>query len=146
MKLDQQYPVVITQNVVWGDMDAFGHVNNTVYFRYFEDARIAYFDRIGMHETKRDSGIGPIMATSSCNFRLPLDYPDRIQVATRAHILSPRKFNMEFVVYSERHDAIAADGDGLMVYFDYANRKSCQIPATIVKAIEELEAPFAGCG
>lgn len=139
MQLDRKYPVVIEQNVVWGDMDAYGHVNNTKYFRYFEDVRIAYFERVGINETKRESGIGPIMATSSCNFRLPLEYPDRIQVATRVRILSPRKFNMEFVVFSERHNAIAADGDGLIVYFDYDRGKSCEIPEALVRAIEELE-------
>ena len=49
-QLKQEYPVVLSQDIIWGDMDAFGHVNNTVYFRYFEDARIAYFDQIGVHE------------------------------------------------------------------------------------------------
>ena len=43
-QLKKEYPVVLNQDIIWGDMDAFGHINNTVYFRYFEDARIAYFD------------------------------------------------------------------------------------------------------
>ena len=46
-KLEKEYPLVLSEDVIWGDMDAYGHVNNKVYFRYFEDARIAYFDRIG---------------------------------------------------------------------------------------------------
>jgi acyl-CoA thioester hydrolase len=91
-------------------MDAFGHVNNTVYFRYFEDARIAYFDKIGVH------------------------------IAGRSTILGPKKLNMHYLVYSERFDAIAAEGEGLLVYYDYANGNSCEIPEVIVAAIKAIEA------
>ncbi len=138
-KLTKEYPVVLSQDIIWGDMDAFGHINNTVYFRYFEDARIAYFDRIGVHKQIKQLSVGPILATTQCNFRLPLDYPDRINIATRSSILSAKKFSMEYVVFSERHGAIAAEGDGLIVYYDYANGKSCEIPKTIVTAINKLE-------
>lgn len=138
-QLKKEYPVVLSQDIIWGDMDAFGHINNTVYFRYFEDARIAYFDQIGVHEQMKQIGVGPILATTQCNFRLPLDYPDHIHIATRSSILSAKKFSMEFVVFSERHDVITAEGDGLIVYYDYTNGKSCEIPSEIVTAIKKLE-------
>ena len=138
-QLKKEYPVVLSQDIIWGDMDAFGHINNTVYFRYFEDARIAYFDQIGVHEQKKQFGVGPILATTRCNFRLPLDYPDHIHIAIRSSILSPKKLNMEFVVFSEKHGAITAEGDGLIVYYDYANGKSCEIPNAIVTAFKKLE-------
>ena len=135
----KEYPIVLQQDVIWGDMDAFGHVNNTVYFRYFEDARIAYFDKIGAHELKEESKIGPILATTHSDFKLPLEYPDRIHIAGRSTILGPKKFNMHYAVYSERFDAIAAEGEGLLVYYDYAKGISCEIPGVIVAAIEALE-------
>jgi len=138
-QLKKEYPVVLSQDIIWGDMDAFGHINNTVYFRYFEDARIAYFDQLGVHEQMKQIRVGPILATAKCSFRLPLDYPDRIHIATRASILSAKKFNMEYVVFSEKLGAITAEGDGLVVYYDYANGKSCEIPADIVTAIRKLE-------
>ena len=75
-QLKNDYPIVLQQDVIWGDMDAFGHVNNTVYFRYFEDARIAYFDEIGINDFKEKSQLGPILATTHCNFKCPLEYPD----------------------------------------------------------------------
>jgi acyl-CoA thioester hydrolase len=137
--LTEEYSLVIGQDVIWGDMDAFGHVNNTVYFRYFEDARIAYLDKIGMREEKAASNFGPILATAQCNFRRPLEYPDRVHIGIRATILSPKKFNMEFAIYSEQHQAIVADGDGLAVYFDYSKGKSCEIPEGIVAAMTSLE-------
>ncbi len=137
--LEERYPVVLSQSVIWGDMDAFGHVNNTVYFRYFEDARIAYFDRVGVPEHKVDSNVGPILAATNCNFKLPLQYPDRIHIAARSTILSAKKINMEYAVYSENYSGTAAQGEGLIIYYDYAGARSCEIPAKIIGAIEELE-------
>ena len=134
-----EYPVVLQQDVIWGDMDAFGHVNNTVYFRYFEDARIAYFDKIGVHEIKEEFKIGPILATTHSDFKLPLEYPDRVHIAGRSTILGPKKFNMHYMVYSEQFDTIVAEGEGLLVYYDYANGTSCEIPEVIVAAIGALE-------
>lgn len=133
------YPVSLQQDVIWGDMDAFGHINNTVYFRYFEDARIAYFDRAGVFDYKQHYNIGPILASSHCNFKLPLSYPDRVQIAARASILSAKKINMHYIVYSEEFGAIAAEGEALVVYYDYASNKTCAIPETIVTAIKALE-------
>lgn len=145
-QLEDNYPVVLSQDVIWGDMDAYGHVNNTVYFRYFEDARIAYFDKIGVQEHKDKMQIGPILATTNCDFRLPLEYPDRVQIVTRSRILSAKKFNMYYAVYSERYGSMAAEGEGLLVYYDYAGGKSCEIPDAIVTAINAVEQQVAPAG
>ncbi len=59
--LEAEFPVVLAIPVAWGDMDAMGHVNNTVYLRYFESARIAYFERVGFLEEMASSGVGPIL-------------------------------------------------------------------------------------
>ena len=80
---ERDWPVTVRVPVAWGEMDAFGHVNNVVYFRYFETARIACFERIGYTESMREHQIGPILAHTECRFRLPLEYPDTITAATR---------------------------------------------------------------
>ena len=56
------FPVTIQVPVAWGEMDAFGHVNNIVYFRYFESARIAYFEKIEFIKFKDNIGVGPILS------------------------------------------------------------------------------------
>ena len=62
MKVLDDYPVVIELPVVWGEMDAFSHVNNIIYFRYFESARLAYVEQTGLLEYMDKTGIGPILA------------------------------------------------------------------------------------
>src|SRR3954462_9780666 len=74
-----KWPVTIELPVQWGDMDSFGHVNNVVYLRWFESARIAYFERVQMMaEMPR---LGPILARQSIDYRIPLTYPDRVRVS-----------------------------------------------------------------
>lgn len=132
------YPVTLELPVAWGDMDAFGHVNNTVYFRYFESARIAYLVAIGL---RGDEGaVGPILASTHCRFRLALDYPDTIAVGARATEVQADRFTMEYRVVSRRLGKVAADGGGVVVGYDYANRRKAELPAAVVTRIRELEA------
>ncbi|MCI0380010.1 MAG: acyl-CoA thioesterase, partial [Gemmataceae bacterium] len=77
------YPVIITQPVVWGDMDAYQHVNNTVYFRYFENARLEYFRRLDWFTFERETGIGPILQATHARFRIALAYPDSVSIGAR---------------------------------------------------------------
>src|SRR5438132_318030 len=77
------FPVVIQQAVVWGDMDSYRHVNNTVYFRYFENVRLEYFRQMGWFEYEDRTGIGPILAATQARFRKALSYPDTISVGAR---------------------------------------------------------------
>ncbi len=133
------FPVRVENAVRWGDMDAFGHVNNTIYFRYFECARIAYFERIGFVARLEDLRIGPIVAATDCRFRLPLTYPDRVVTAARVHDVGEDRFTMAYRVISERHGRLAAEGSARVVAFDYAARRKAALPAEVRAAIAEIE-------
>ena len=65
------FPVLVMFPVHWGEMDALGHVNNARYFTWFESARIALFGQIGVLATREATGIGPILATTTCDFLGP---------------------------------------------------------------------------
>ncbi len=133
------YPVVVEFPVAWGDMDAFAHVNNTVYFRWFEDARIAYFERSGVGEHMRQTRVGPILAKTWCRFRLPLKFPDTVRIGARVQDLGEDRFTMVYRVVSESLDAVAADGEGFIVMYDYQNQHKAPVPPDVRTAIEALE-------
>lgn len=133
------WPVVIDIPVAWGEMDAFGHVNNVVYFRYFESARIAYFETVGYTDLMRASGLGPILADTRCRFRAPLHYPDQLAAGARIATLGPDRFEMEYSVASERLGRIAAEGGGLIVSYDYNAGARVTLPAPVRAAIERLQ-------
>ena len=93
------FPIVAIVNVAWGELDAFGHVNNTVYFRYFEDARIAYLDAIGFMGGPPND-IGPILHSTMCRFRRPLKYPDTLRVGARVTEVAEDRLTMEYRIVS----------------------------------------------
>lgn len=133
------FPVRFEAPVRWGEMDAYGHVNNTVYFRYFEDARIQYFEAVGLHEIKDATNIAAILGSTECRYRVPLTFPDKIVVGARTTELGSDRFTMEYSVYSEKHQKIAATGSGLLVAFDYANQRKADMPEALIRSIEALE-------
>ncbi len=134
-----QNPVHIKQDILWGDMDAFGHINNTVYFRYFEDIRMEYFKKAGVMNYMQEHNVGPILANTQSQFRLPLAYPDNITISTCVKELQGKRFTMEYQVYSNNHNQIAAEGNGLIIFYDYNLKKSCAVPDEIKKTIAALE-------
>jgi acyl-CoA thioester hydrolase len=152
--------LVLERPVTWGAMDAYQHVNNTVYFRYFEDARIAYFERADMlgpggrgsgPDTGGDAGapvIGPILAETWCRFKAPLYYPDTVHVGTRITEIGEDRFTMEYVVASARLARVAALGGGIIVSYDYAARRKAPMPRAWreVLALPKLAEPPAPAG
>jgi len=133
------YPVRLVIPVAWGDMDAMGHVNNTIYLRYFESVRMTYFERIGLMAHMQEHGVGPILAETRCRFRLPLDYPDEVTAGARVARLEGDRFLMEYAVVSHQHGRLAADGDGLIVTYDYDAGRKAPVPEAAVDAIRKLE-------
>ncbi len=133
------YPVVVEIPVAWGEMDAFQHVNNVAYFRYFESARIVYSEKLGLHEHKERTGIGPILGSTSCKYKLPLTYPDTISVGAKTITIEEDRFTMRYVVVSHRHRKIAAEGEGVVVMYDYKKKKKTAIPDAIRQRLLDLE-------
>jgi acyl-CoA thioester hydrolase len=138
-KLREGFPVWIVLPIQWGDQDAFGHVNNTVYLRWFESARIAYGSKIDLAESGDGKKIGPILAAIACNYRRQLKYPDTVHIGARIIRIGRSSLTMEHRIVSERLGAIAAEGDSTLVAFDYAAQKSTALPQTVRARIEQIE-------
>ena len=117
--------------VWWGDMDAFQHVNNTVYFRWFEHARIAFFDAIGW---KADGGVGPILAKTECVFRKPVTFPDTVRVQAMAENIAEDRFSLKYEVVSERVGTCAF-GSCRVIAFDYARQERATLPEHVRSAL-----------
>ena len=132
------FPARARVPVQWGEMDAYGHVNNTVVFRYFETARIEFLRLCGFLQSWEDHRIGAILRSTSCRFRRALFYPDTIEVGGRASEIADDRFTMEYRVVSLEHDEIVAEGSGVIVSFDYGERKKVPIPDDVQSKLKEL--------
>src|SRR5438874_2423979 len=134
-----KYPVIVRQPVVWGDMDSYRHVNNVVYFRYFENVRLEYFRQMGWFEYEQNTGIGPILAATSARFRRPLTYPDDIAIAARVVEIQEDRFSLEHVIVSAAQNAVVTEGTGLVVVYHYKEGRKVALPEELRRRIEELE-------
>jgi acyl-CoA thioester hydrolase len=134
------FPVGVELPVVWGEMDSYRHVNNVVYFRYQECARLEYFRRLGWFEYEERTGIGPILQSTQARFRLPLTYPDTVLVTARVIDVAGDRFTLEHRIISHRLRAIAAEGQGVVVSYHYGRGEKVPLPEELRQRIAELEA------
>jgi acyl-CoA thioester hydrolase len=133
-----RYPVSVDIPVAWGDMDAYAHVNNTVYLRWFETGRIAYFERLGLIERKDEEGVGPILARVAVDYRRPVAYPDAVRIDTTVTRIGKSSFTMAHRAFSKALQAEAAAGESVIVIYDYG--KGCPAPVD-----DALRAAIAAC-
>lgn len=110
-----EYPVVIELPVQWGEMDAFRHVNNVVYFRYFESVRIAYMSRTSMFKATDSERLFPVLAATECQYKKPLTFPDRIKVGCRVAEIFDKGFLQEYAIFSCTQESITTFGSGRIV-------------------------------
>jgi len=134
------FPVAVELAVAWGEMDAYRHVNNVVYFRYFENARLEYFRRLDWFEYERQTGVGPILAATQARFRKPLTYPDTIWVTARVVDIEDDRFHLEHRVISKRLVAVAAEGKGTVVTYHHGEHRKVAVPEELRRRIAALEA------
>jgi len=126
--------------VQWGDMDALGHVNNAIYFRYVETGRIAYFDAIGAGSSFDGGGEGPILADIQCSFIGQLRYPARIDIGTRTVKIGTKSFTVAAGIFLVGDDAPVATSSAVVVWFDYVNQRTAPLPDALRQRVLELEA------
>ncbi len=135
----EKYAFVHSREVQWGEMDALGHVNNTVYFRYFETARVKYFEAIGFDDLAFDETVGPILASLSTDYRKPVEYPDTVHLGTAVTDMGNSRFDMEYTLVSESMEEVAAEGECVLVSYDFAEEEPVRVPQELRNKIEEFQ-------
>ena len=130
---------MLEHRVAWGEMDAFGHVNNANYLRWFESARIAYFEKIAMSRSAQDASPWvPILARATVDFRKPVTYPDTITVEATVTKFGNTSFTMAYRAMSASL-GLVAEGEAIVVVLDGSGQK-VRLPDELKKAVELLEA------
>lgn len=130
--------VCIDIPVSWGEQDAFGHLNNVVYFRYFENVRMYYLERIGALRSHQQEGIGVILATTTCDFLKPVEWPMRLHIRTGCSKVGNTSFTLEYLLTDEQGTPIAT-GTSVQVMYDYNKGEKVRIPEPIRSAIAAVQ-------
>ena len=125
------WPFTHTERIRFGDLDAMRHLNNVVFLRYFETARINYMNSISEEHdpVNRDRGFGMIFASCHIDYRSPGNFDEDVDVRVRPAEIGTKSLKLEFEMrVGER---LLAEGYGVLVGYDYANQKSTELPEAL---------------
>lgn len=125
---------VVAVPVAWGEMDALQHVNNIVYFRYFESSRLVYLEKAGLSALLA-RGIGPVLAEIRCRFKAPVTYPDTLDVGTRLGSIEGDRIHVDHVIVSRKLGRVVAEGRASMALIDVSTQKKVPIPPEFAEAL-----------
>ncbi len=137
-ELLKEFPSVVELPVQWGEMDAAKHVNNAVYIRWGESARIAYFDKMNLDNSFTEQ-IGPILGWQDCKYIFPVTYPDTISIGVKTVEIKADRFFVECHMFSHHHQRIVAINKNSIIAYDYHNLKKAALPQDWIEKIQELE-------
>ena len=132
------YPIIHHQPIHWGEMDAFNHLNNVVYYRYAESARIDYLQALGMF----DGSMVTVLAQSSCQYLRPVTYPDTLLLGVRCQRLGNTSIVIEYSYYSCAQEVIVATAEAVIVRLDSDGKDKLPWTAEERERLLALEATF----
>jgi len=134
------FPAVATIPVQWGDQDLFKHVNNAVYFRWFESSRVEYWHKSGLFDALQGPGFGPILASVTCNYKKQIKFPDTVLIGTKVEKLGVSSVTLTHDVFSTSNNAVSATGKSVIVMFDYQSQHPVPIEGEFREIFEKFEA------
>jgi len=134
-----EFPVNIEVDVQWADMDAAQHVNNTVYLRWVESSRIAFFEKLGHGVSPEAGEAGFILGYQDCKYIFPVTFPDTVIVGATVTEIGEDRFFMESHVFSKKYQRLAAISKQTVVTYDYSTLKKVDVPVELKNKILALK-------
>ena len=120
----------------WGDMDAYNHVNNTIYFRYMEQTRVEYLESLGYAIAPQ--GTAPVIINASCTFLVPLTYPGMVEVQMFLGVPGRSSIPSHYEIRVQGDSTLYASGDAKIVWTEVATGKSVPIPESLREELADL--------
>jgi acyl-CoA thioester hydrolase len=121
----------------WMDNDVYGHVNNVIYYSYFDTVVNQYLIEQGVLDFEKSQTIGLVVETQ-CNYFAPITFPDIVHAGLRVAKLGNSSVRYEIGLFRNEEDIAAALGHFIHVYVDRASRKSAQVPPDMRAALERI--------
>ena len=120
--------------VRWGDMDAYGHVNNTVYFRYMEQVRVEWLEQMGS-VVRPDNAVAPVIINAACTFLMPVNYPATVIIRMYGGEPGRSSVMTWYELLVEGDERIYAEGSSKVVWMNPQTGKSVPLPEAVRAAV-----------
>ncbi len=134
----EKFKVKVKVPVQWGDMDAFQHVNNTVYLKWNECARVEYLVKHVCGDFKKNI-LGPILARQDCRYIFPVKFPDNVIVGVRTAEILEDRLMLESRIYSEKHSRLCAIIYSTVMAYNFKLLRKAEIPQEWISNIKNIE-------
>jgi len=128
-----KFETMVEIPVQWGDMDAAQHVNNVVYLRWIETARVAHFMKLNGGSLRNDH-IGPVIAWQECKYISPVTFPDTVMVGIRVSEVRDDRLITETKLYSKNNMTLVAIGRQMSVAYDFDKKSKAPLPQSWLKS------------
>jgi acyl-CoA thioester hydrolase len=137
--MKNKYPFSYEIRIDWSEIDSFGHVNNLAIMRYVQSTRVYCLEHIGMMRHHSETGTGPILASTSCQFKKQLYYPGRVMVRARFDHIKNTSFQILYEVLNDSEELVAEAHD-VLVWFDFEKNSKTPIPIMFRNQFKKLGA------
>jgi acyl-CoA thioester hydrolase len=118
----------------WSEIDLFGHINNLAIMKYIQAARVHYLELVGLMQMQTELKKGPILASSSCQFRKPLFYPGKVMVYSKVEGIKKTSFQLRHLIKDDGNEIIAEALD-VIVFYDFNTNLKEIIPADLMEKL-----------
>ena len=135
---DFKFPLSLSLRVDWSELDVLGHVNNVMYFKYLQASRVNYWEKLGLNVIEFGQEMGPLLASTQCDFRRPLFYPNTITVRASVEFMKNTSFGICHQILNEKGE-LAAEGHDVIVLYNFKQGAKMVVPDDLRKKVEELE-------
>ena len=134
-RFKDNHPIHTDITVAWADMDALQHVNNVVYLRYFEIARIDFLNKLNLFDTIKPGGVGPVISENTIRYKRPVTFPDTLTVGVTISDIKTDRFVMNYSIFSHAQNAITTTGTSKVVMFDFKTGEKSPIKEPLLSAL-----------
>jgi len=119
-------------------MDAFGHINNVMFLKYVQSSRVNYWEQIGLTNYHKETGIGPLLAATSIQFKKQLNYPGDIEINAGVVKINNTSFQSKHIIIDDEGD-ICAEAEDVIVLFDFNKNEKVNCPDWLREKMEAVE-------
>ena len=132
------YAYIAPTKVHWGDMDALGHVNNVVYFKYLENTRLTMMESLGIFPRLFEEGTGLVIADAHCRYKAPVVYPDTLHIGVRAELIGDDRVRFHYALFSESLQRVAAEAETIQVCVSPQTGRKTAMPEWFRESLSRL--------
>jgi acyl-CoA thioester hydrolase len=135
---ETNFPLTLVLRIDWSELDLFGHVNNVMFMKYVQAARVNYWEHSGIYSELQENKIGPMLASASFQFKKQLMYPGNVTIRSGMEYIKNTSFSIHHKLYDDQGDLVAEAQD-VIVMFDFNKNEKTAVPQVMRDAAEKIE-------